>query len=47
MTKTILDIQNLSISFDGFKALNNVSTKVEEGSIHFLSALMELVKRHF
>ena len=35
MTKTILDIQNLSISFDGFKALNNVSTKVEEGSIHF------------
>ena len=23
MTKTILDIQNLSISFDGFKALNN------------------------
>lgn len=35
MTKTILDIQNLSISFDGFKALNNVSTKVEEGSILF------------
>ena len=35
MTKTILDIQNLSISFDGFKALNNVSTKIKEGSIHF------------
>ncbi|TCS77364.1 urea ABC transporter ATP-binding protein UrtD [Pectinatus cerevisiiphilus] len=32
---TILEINNLIISFDGFRALNGVTTKVEKGEIRF------------
>ena len=35
MAKTILDIRDLSISFDGFKAVQQVYTRVEEGEIRF------------
>ena len=35
MAKTILDIRDLSISFDGFKAVNQVYTSVQEGEIRF------------
>jgi urea transport system ATP-binding protein len=35
MSKTILDIKDLCISFDGFKALSHVYTSVKEGEIRF------------
>lgn len=39
-TKTndvVLEINNISVSFDGFYALTEVRTKVMRNSIHFLS----------
>lgn len=36
MKNTILQLNNISVSFDGFKALQNVNLKVQEGDIHFL-----------
>lgn len=35
MRDSILEIKNLTISFDGFKAVNGLSTSVEKGNIHF------------
>lgn len=31
----ILEIRDLTVSFEGFKAINNLSTSVKEGEIHF------------
>ena len=31
----ILEIKDLTVSFEGFKAINNLSTSVKEGDIHF------------
>ncbi|MCL5779634.1 MAG: urea ABC transporter ATP-binding protein UrtD [Firmicutes bacterium] len=31
----VLEIKDLTVSFDGFKAVNNVSTTVKKGDIHF------------
>ncbi|HEX9061412.1 MAG TPA: urea ABC transporter ATP-binding protein UrtD [Clostridia bacterium] len=31
----VLEIKDLTISFDGFKAVNNLSTSVKKGDIHF------------
>lgn len=31
----VLEIKDLTVSFDGFKAVNNVSTSVKKGDIHF------------
>lgn len=31
----VLEIKDLTVSFDGFKAVNNLSTSVKEGDIHF------------
>ncbi len=31
----VLEIKNLTVSFDGFKAVNNLSTSVKQGDIHF------------
>ncbi len=31
----ILEIKDLTVSFDGFKAINNLSTSIREGDIHF------------
>lgn len=31
----VLEINDLTISFDGFKAVNNLSTSVKQGDIHF------------
>lgn len=36
MKDIILELNNISVSFDGFKALQNVNLEVEENSIHFL-----------
>ena len=33
--KTILEIRDLTVSFDGFRALNGVTTKIEKGEIRF------------
>lgn len=35
MSDNILDIKNLTVSFDGFKAVNGLSTSVKKGDIHF------------
>src|SRR5690242_16996201 len=32
---SILQIDNLTVSFDGFKAVNNVNTGIEKGEIRF------------
>ncbi|GAB6174341.1 urea ABC transporter ATP-binding protein UrtD [Paradesulfitobacterium aromaticivorans] len=32
---SILQIDNLTVSFNGFKAVNNVNTGIEKGEIHF------------
>jgi urea transport system ATP-binding protein len=32
--KTLLYVENVTVSFDGFKALNNLSFYVDEGSLH-------------
>ncbi|SFR14597.1 urea ABC transporter ATP-binding protein UrtD [Desulfoscipio geothermicus] len=32
---TVLEIKDLTVSFDGFKAVNDVSTAVKKGDIHF------------
>ncbi|WP_231038000.1 urea ABC transporter ATP-binding protein UrtD [Pectinatus frisingensis] len=32
---TILEIKDLTVSFDGFRALNGVTTKIEKGEIRF------------
>ncbi|GAE90566.1 urea ABC transporter [Acetivibrio straminisolvens JCM 21531] len=39
MSDSILEIKNLTVSFDGFKAVNELSTSVNKGDIHFLSDL--------
>lgn len=31
----VLEIKDLTVSFDGFKAVNNVSTSIKKGEIHF------------
>ncbi len=31
----VLEIKDLTVSFDGFKAVNNISTSVKKGNIHF------------
>lgn len=36
MSKTVLELKNISVTFDGFKALQNVCLSVKEGDIHFL-----------
>ena len=36
MAKTILEMKNITKTFPGVKALDNVNFKVEEGEIHFL-----------
>lgn len=36
MKDIILQLNNISVSFDGFKALQNVNLTVHEGDIHFL-----------
>jgi len=36
MKETILELKNISVSFDGFKALQEVNLSVKEGDIHFL-----------
>lgn len=36
MSEEILQLNNISVSFDGFKALQNVNLKVKKGDIHFL-----------
>lgn len=33
--ESVLEINDLTVSFDGFKAVNNLSTTVREGNIHF------------
>ncbi|WP_425058345.1 Sulfate/thiosulfate import ATP-binding protein CysA [Sporomusa carbonis] len=33
--ETILQIQDLTVNFDGFKAVDHVNTKIEKGEIHF------------
>jgi urea transport system ATP-binding protein len=35
MVDNILEIKDLTISFDGFKAVNGLSTSVKKGDIHF------------
>jgi len=35
MSASILEIKNLTVSFDGFKAVNRLSTSVKKGDIHF------------
>lgn len=35
MSESILDIKYLTISFFGFKAVNNVNTTIKKGDIHF------------
>lgn len=35
MSDSILEIKDLTISFDGFKAVNGLSTSVKKGDIHF------------
>lgn len=35
MSDSILEIKNLTVSFDGFKAVNELSTSVNKGDIHF------------
>jgi urea transport system ATP-binding protein len=32
----ILDVQHISVSFDGFKALNNLNFTLNQGELHFL-----------
>jgi len=39
MSDSILEIRNLTVSFDGFKAVDGLSTSVKKGDIHFLSDL--------
>lgn len=36
MNETILEIDNLSVSFDGFKALNNLNFKMEKGELRVI-----------
>lgn len=36
MKDVILELNNISVSFDGFKALQQVNLKVQKGDIHFL-----------
>ncbi|SDE32293.1 urea ABC transporter ATP-binding protein UrtD [Sporomusa acidovorans] len=33
--ENVLEIQDLTVAFDGFKAVDNVNTSVEKGEIHF------------
>ena len=33
--ESILQIDNLTVSFDGFKAVNNVNTGIDKGEIRF------------
>jgi urea transport system ATP-binding protein len=35
MMDSVLEIKDLTVSFDGFKAVNDVSTSVKKGNIHF------------
>jgi len=35
MSDSILEIRNLTVSFDGFKAVDGLSTSVKKGDIHF------------
>ncbi len=35
MSDNILEIRNLTVSFDGFKAVNGLNTSVKKGDIHF------------
>lgn len=35
MSDSILEIRNLTVSFDGFKAVDGLSTSVKKGEIHF------------
>lgn len=35
-TETILDVQNVTVSFDGFKALNNLNFSMKKGELRFV-----------
>ncbi|QNK39111.1 urea ABC transporter ATP-binding protein UrtD [Caproicibacter fermentans] len=35
MSDTILSLENISVTFDGFKAIQNVSTKIRQGELRF------------
>ena len=54
MAKILLEMENITKTFPGVKALDNVNLKVEEGEIHALvgengagkSTLTECIKRY-
>lgn len=46
MAKTILEMRNITKTFPGVKALDNVNLQVEEGEIHALVGEMVLASLH-
>ena len=47
MANKILSLENISVVFDGFKALTDVNINVMENTIHFLLVLMVQVRLLF
>lgn len=47
MNAKILETKNLTVSFDGFKALNQLNFSMEAGELRLLLVPTALEKRHF